>query len=686
MGRDLARSGKREEALPFFERAMESNPAFKGAFVAGGRTLSELGRLEEGLKSYEAALKLDPVDREALSGIAEVLMALSRAREALDAIDRALELSPREPDLLIRKGAALFVLGQSADSARSYEDAISINPQDPRAWAGKGQSLLELGHPEQALNYLERAASLDEGNSVYLFWKGKALARLGRHDEAVSSFNGALDHDQDMMGAILARADSLLALGRVDEAVRAYNRALVLAPQNKAVCLGRARCSMRQDRFDEAIGYLDKALAIDANFKEAADLRTLAASMKEKNELEGCARQILDFEQRTDRMPTREEAFRDCQVPFEKLDRTLAHIGAPDEVDLKALSPAERDELNAQASDVIRKIAAGESIRLSDVVKIVPGITVLRAKRVLGNIEAVRGASVVLESPLDPRTEERSRAGLHLPDGERDLFGLVRRLNLPLFEARRVEEVIKALKSGRPLPAPPVVEEPAAAEVPESELETSPDIRLPEKRPRRPRRKPAAEVEPGPEPEEAVAIREIPEKEPAVARPIVEEGKGEAPEKDGEQEEKPEDAGEERPARRPRRRKAATEEEPETGMDAEAASGDQAAEPLDDKRIADISDSIKDIVSSIERRETRRVGPDENADEKGRSRGRTYCSVCHSIIATIHHGCGAHLCSRCVIDFNKDRRAERNLCPKCLKPIETVPPPASNRAGWRDTL
>ena len=98
----------------------------------------------------------------------------------------------------------------------------------------------------------------------------------------------------------------------------------------------------------------------------------------------------------------------------------------------------------------------------------------------------------------------------------------------------------------------------------------------------------------------------------------------------------------------------------------------------------DISDSIKDIVSSIEKRQTKEA-PDEKAAEAGR-RGRTYCSVCHSIIATIHHGCGAHLCSRCVIDFNKDRRAERNLCPKCLKPIESAPPPAGARTGWRDTL
>jgi hypothetical protein len=455
----------------------------------------------------------------------------------------------------------------------------------------------------------------------------------------------------------------------------------VLAPGNPAAWLGRARCSLRQDRYDESLGYIDKALALDPGDRKAKQLRAEAASLKEKGELEGCARQVLDFEQRSGRMPTREEVFRDCKVPFEKLDRVLGHISSTEPVDLPALSPSERDELDAMSSDLIRKIQPGAAIRLSDAVKLLPGASVIRGKRVLGYIEAVRGAPVTVETPLDPRTEERSRAGLHLPDEERDLFGLVRRLNLPLREARRVEEVVRALKSGRPLPSPPAVMEAAAAEVPESELEAAPGTPAPERKPRRPRKKPAVEApaaEAGSVVEES---KEPPEKEPELPAAAAEEAPGaEEKEAPGEEEEALEPEPE-KPARRPRRKKAP--DEAAAGEPAGEAE-DEEKEPLDEQKMQDISDSIKDIVSSIEKRQTKEA-PDEKAAEAGR-RGRTYCSVCHSIIATIHHGCGAHLCSRCVIDFNKDRRAERNLCPKCLKPIESAPPPAGARTGWRDTL
>jgi hypothetical protein len=136
-------------------------------------------------------------------------------------------------------------------------------------------------------------------------------------------------------------------------------------------------------------------------------------------------------------------------------------------------------------------------------------MTVMRAKRVLGYIEAVRGNRPALESPLDPATEERSRAGLHLAENERDLFSLVRKLNLGLSEARRVELVMDALRSGLPPAPPPMVEESAAAEVPESELEASPDLRLmPQKRPRRPRKK---TEEKGPE---APALEQAPQQKP----------------------------------------------------------------------------------------------------------------------------------------------------------------------------
>jgi|GEM_PF-2186203 len=688
MGKALDRAGKPDEALALFDRALQSHPGFKGAHVARARVHAGARRYEEALKAYDAALRIDPVDREALTGASEVLVSLGRHREALEFIGRTLELAPRDADLLTRKGAALEQAGDLAGAARSYEEAITISPAEGRAWAGKGRSLLRMGRSGESLQYLAKAVELEPGNPAYSHRQGLALAAEGRLEEAVNSFNVALEHDQDHLEAVLGRGDALLALGRMDDAIRAFTRASVLAPGSPAAWLGRARCSLREDRYDEALAHLDRVLAIDAGNRPAREMRALVTSLREKSELEGCARRVLDFEQRNDRMPSREEAFRDCQVPFEKLERVMGHIGDIEPVDLRAMSVSEKSELDDRASDLIRKVPPGKPLRLSDAVKAPPGATVIQGKRVLGYIEAVRGEALHIESPLDPRTEERSRAGLHLAEEERDLFGLVRRLNLPLGEARRVEEVLKAIKSGRPPPAPPVVEDTPAAEVPESELESTPDLHVEEKRPRRPRKRPSPEV-PVPAAETPPAAQ-VPVKRPGPAAsgpedegmPAAEEGEARPREEAGES--KP--AAEERPARRPRRPRARPAPDGGAAPEDRAAPGEGTGgeEALDDAGIQDISESIKDIVTSIEKRE-KRAGTEEGLHDRGR-RGRTYCSVCHSIIATIHHGCGAHLCSRCVIDFNKDRRAERNLCPKCLKPIETSPPPAGARGGWRDTL
>jgi tetratricopeptide (TPR) repeat protein/outer membrane biosynthesis protein TonB len=679
MGKDLARDNKREEAVSYFDRASQSDPSYKGAYTAKGRTLAEMGRCEESAKAYSQALAIDPLDREALAGSAETLMAQGKPAEALERIRRALEMSPRDSELHVRMGAALGALGKRSEAVKSYEEAITINPQDPRGWAGKGWNLASSGEKEQAAVYLEKAAALDPYNPIYAHWKGLALAALDRHEEAVSSFNSALDHDADFPDATYSKAVSLLALGRLDEAVRAFNRAGVLDPKNKAVWLGRARCSMRMEKYGEALEYIDKALAVDKDYADARALRAEAASLRDRAGLESCARQVLDFEQRNGRMPSREEAFRDCRVSFEQLDRVMAHIEGPDAIDLGLLSTPEKDELDALASGLVRRAQPGSPIRLSDAVKLLPGATVIRAKRVLGFIEAVKMSRPALEAPMDPRTEERSRAGLHLPQEERDLFSLVRRLNIGLYEARRVEQVLETLRTGAAPAAPPSVDEPvsAAAEVPESELEASPDMRLAtEKRPRKPRRKapPKEASPPGPvEPSDG----ETEEEEPDAQEPQVEETEKEIPA------ESPAAAGP-KPPRKPRKRPAPAQAAPEAAAEAESS---EPAEELDEEGMEDLSDSIKDIVSSIEKRETKKDDGAEKAEDRAKGRsGRTYCSVCHSIIATIHHGCGAHLCSRCVIDFNKDRRAEKNLCPKCLKPIETVPPAGGVKTGWRDSL
>jgi len=125
-GGSLANLGRPEEALTCFERALEINSRYAGAWSNKGLALDDLGRPAEALTCYE----------------------------------RALEINPRYSMAWFNKGAALAGLGRLDEALTCYEQALEINPRDAQAWFNKGAVLHDTGRFEQALACFEQAHRL----------------------------------------------------------------------------------------------------------------------------------------------------------------------------------------------------------------------------------------------------------------------------------------------------------------------------------------------------------------------------------------------------------------------------------------------------------------------------------------------------------------------------------------------
>ena len=59
-GSSLAKSRKFDEALSYYDRAIEIDRTFAGVWIAKGSSLLALGRNEEALACFEEALDIDP--------------------------------------------------------------------------------------------------------------------------------------------------------------------------------------------------------------------------------------------------------------------------------------------------------------------------------------------------------------------------------------------------------------------------------------------------------------------------------------------------------------------------------------------------------------------------------------------------------------------------------------------------
>jgi predicted O-linked N-acetylglucosamine transferase (SPINDLY family) len=259
----LFRSGRRDEAIASFARAIELDPQYAEAHFNLGSALRRTGESEAAIASYRKALDLRPNLMAAHLGIGEVLSDLGRFAEAIAAFDRALALEPNAAVVHNNLSLALRKAGESRRALQVLDRAIALKPDYALAHGNRASVLLELGRDEEALDAMERALSLQPLNSDYLTSLVGLLRESGRAHQAVSICDQLVRAIPTHAEAFAELANSLLAAGDVDNAQAACARALTLNSRLAKAhnCLGNILRD--QGRVEDAIGSFRTALDLE---------------------------------------------------------------------------------------------------------------------------------------------------------------------------------------------------------------------------------------------------------------------------------------------------------------------------------------------------------------------------------------------------------------------------------------
>jgi tetratricopeptide (TPR) repeat protein len=135
-GQVLARSGKADEALAEFDRALALDPYNVQALY--GRALLYQGenQHQQAIVDFTAANGLSPQKVEPLLGRATSYLALDKAKEAAADLDEAVQADPGSAMAWSARGQAHERLGDKAKAAESYNRALNIRPKDEPARSG----------------------------------------------------------------------------------------------------------------------------------------------------------------------------------------------------------------------------------------------------------------------------------------------------------------------------------------------------------------------------------------------------------------------------------------------------------------------------------------------------------------------------------------------------------------------
>jgi TolB-like protein/tetratricopeptide (TPR) repeat protein len=222
-----------EEALRYFQTAINADSTFAPAYVGVAAVQSQLGTVFFGIPPGETRLK------------------------AFEASKKALELDPQLAEARVLLANALQRDWRWSEAETEYRRAIELSPSDAGAHAGLAFWLMCQGRSEEALAWARRAQELDplvrnsgEVSGILFFSR--------RYDEAIRESRRDLTTNPNDPWALWSLGFALIGAEQFDEAIRTLEKAASLSDRSPAVLGVLARAYAHGGRRAEALQTVDE--------------------------------------------------------------------------------------------------------------------------------------------------------------------------------------------------------------------------------------------------------------------------------------------------------------------------------------------------------------------------------------------------------------------------------------------
>jgi predicted O-linked N-acetylglucosamine transferase (SPINDLY family) len=236
----------------------------------------EKGRLDEAITFYQEALQLNPNFVEAYNNLGSALQENGRFEEAITYYKKALQLNPNVPVAYYNLGSALHKNGHLDEAITYYQKALQLNPNNPIAYNNLGSAFQENGRLDEAITYYRKALQLNPNYANAYNNLGSALQEKKLFDEAISCYQKSLRLNPNSDKAYNNLGTAFKNKGQLDEAITCYQKALQLNPNSTNAHYNLGTVLKEQAKFSEAVAAYDRVLESDPNHLLALWSRCMA--------------------------------------------------------------------------------------------------------------------------------------------------------------------------------------------------------------------------------------------------------------------------------------------------------------------------------------------------------------------------------------------------------------------------
>jgi len=212
-----------EKALPYFEKAVESDANYAEAWAQTGFCNEKLGRHSEAIEASKRAVNLRS-SSESYFNIGLANYYLKQYREAVEAYRAAIRLDPyNAADAYYALGLAYRDWGRVDDEIQAYKQAIRLKPDFTSVYERLGATYLKSKRYLEAIEIFKHLLALRPGDAPALNNAGEAYLGISRLNEALESFRQAIRLKPDFGRAYYNLGKCYLAMGNRDAALEQYN-------------------------------------------------------------------------------------------------------------------------------------------------------------------------------------------------------------------------------------------------------------------------------------------------------------------------------------------------------------------------------------------------------------------------------------------------------------------------------
>lgn len=256
----LIEAGRGDEAVAISGALVVQAPTDHGVIAAHASALKAAGRKAEALPFNQRAVELFPQSGVAWHNLAATLDDIGRHGEAISAAERAVSLGVRSPQTRLILCHARLHLGDHAGAEQGLRQILSEHPQHLAA----AQELARLifsttGDWRRAIEPLRRVRAAGGPEPGAILLQSRILQAAGAAAELDALFTEALARRPDDVLILCAGAHAGLVHGRLAEAAARAERAAALAPGDAAALVGLAGIRLAQGRGPEALDLCRRA-------------------------------------------------------------------------------------------------------------------------------------------------------------------------------------------------------------------------------------------------------------------------------------------------------------------------------------------------------------------------------------------------------------------------------------------